>query len=485
MPCCRNKDVSLFNTIHEFARSCFEFFLFTFCSQVFEAAEASLVHRAIANREYGSHSPAVLALNGIVLRLRGLPFTAEAEDVLEFIRPIIPVEGPRGVIFKCNIDGRPSGEAFLLLYSEENGAVVLSKNKQRLGRRYIEIFRSSKIEVYHAVVHRGIYFATKGSSREIYSPIAGRGRLHAERSLESTRLGSSSNSSRTDFKTDQKAITLDQSFERSCSLSHMKDIKDTKFRQRSQSSTQKINSRKVYQVNASTQFTPFSYGVCCPVQAMDLRSGLHSKYFRGGLEVVTADHGASMYHQNTQQSGTICHNPRPQEPSVGVSESYYSNACHTVYVPIVWHNGYQIDPNLQKYSYIQHHHLDRWIPGERFIQRRGKSNDKIGNRKMKATQTETTRKYHSRNHDQRKDIGIPRLRVPGNIKEARQKAVFPASSGTGGSYNASSSYCDSVEFAEEAKTSRSLESTGSVSYAGTANFVDEDEYIDESETTAL
>ena len=47
---------------------------------------------------------------GWVLRMRGLPFSASAEDVLQFFEGIEVLRGTRGVVFTCTPDGRPLGE---------------------------------------------------------------------------------------------------------------------------------------------------------------------------------------------------------------------------------------------------------------------------------------------------------------------------------------------------------------------------------------
>jgi len=40
--------------------------------------------------------------------------------------------------FTFNRDGRPSGEAYIELSSEQDVNVALSKNQQHMGKRYIE-----------------------------------------------------------------------------------------------------------------------------------------------------------------------------------------------------------------------------------------------------------------------------------------------------------------------------------------------------------
>ena len=41
-------------------------------------------------------------------------------------------------------DGRPSGEAFVELHSEEDVSKALAHDKEHMGRRYVELFRASR-----------------------------------------------------------------------------------------------------------------------------------------------------------------------------------------------------------------------------------------------------------------------------------------------------------------------------------------------------
>lgn len=141
--------------------------------QLFEAGEAALVSRAMSTLEdsKADSNNSFPKLSGIVLRLRGLPFSADAEEVIEFIKPVEPVGGERGVLFTCSADGRPSGEAFLLLSSEEDELAVMSRHKGSVGQRYIEIFKSSKSDLYQAVFQRGFFIAIRGKPREYHPPL--------------------------------------------------------------------------------------------------------------------------------------------------------------------------------------------------------------------------------------------------------------------------------------------------------------------------
>ncbi|XP_061771650.1 epithelial splicing regulatory protein 1 isoform X1 [Nerophis ophidion] len=90
----------------------------------------------------------------IIVRMRGLPFTATHEQVLAFFSPpdalkdTCPVSGGKeGILFVRYPDGRPTGDAFVLFACEEHALCGLRKHKEILGRRYIELFKSTAAEV--------------------------------------------------------------------------------------------------------------------------------------------------------------------------------------------------------------------------------------------------------------------------------------------------------------------------------------------------
>ncbi|XP_008321263.1 epithelial splicing regulatory protein 1 isoform X3 [Cynoglossus semilaevis] len=90
----------------------------------------------------------------IIVRMRGLPFTATHEQVLSFFSPedglkdMCPVSGGKdGILFVHYPDGRPTGDAFVLFACEEHAQCALKKHKEILGKRYIELFKSTAAEV--------------------------------------------------------------------------------------------------------------------------------------------------------------------------------------------------------------------------------------------------------------------------------------------------------------------------------------------------
>lgn len=81
-------------------------------------------------------------------------YTADAKDGLCQLKGTTvangecPVAGgTAGILLVRYADGRPTGDAFVLFASEEHAQLALKKHKQRLGKRYIELFKSTAAEV--------------------------------------------------------------------------------------------------------------------------------------------------------------------------------------------------------------------------------------------------------------------------------------------------------------------------------------------------
>ncbi|XP_077419265.1 epithelial splicing regulatory protein 2 isoform X3 [Vanacampus margaritifer] len=107
--------------------------------------------------------------NQVIVRMRGLPFTATAQEVLDFLGPESPVtDGTEGLLFVKYPDGRPTGDAFVLFSCDEYAQNALKKHRQILGKRYIELFRSTAAEVQQVLTR---YLSTPLISSLPASPI--------------------------------------------------------------------------------------------------------------------------------------------------------------------------------------------------------------------------------------------------------------------------------------------------------------------------
>ncbi|XP_069466701.1 heterogeneous nuclear ribonucleoprotein H3 isoform X1 [Ambystoma mexicanum] len=79
------------------------------------------------------------------VRLRGLPFGCSKEEIVQFFSGLRIV--PNGITLTMDYQGRSTGEAFVQFASKEIAENALGKHKERIGHRYIEIFKSSRSEI--------------------------------------------------------------------------------------------------------------------------------------------------------------------------------------------------------------------------------------------------------------------------------------------------------------------------------------------------
>ncbi|XP_050322490.1 RNA-binding protein fusilli isoform X2 [Bactrocera neohumeralis] len=87
----------------------------------------------------------------VIIRMRGLPYDCTAKQVLDFFTtgedPCTVLDGVEGVLFVKKPDGRATGDAFVLFAIESDAPKALSRHRESIGQRYIELFRSTTAEV--------------------------------------------------------------------------------------------------------------------------------------------------------------------------------------------------------------------------------------------------------------------------------------------------------------------------------------------------
>ncbi|KAG8143947.1 putative Epithelial splicing regulatory protein [Naja naja] len=82
------------------------------------------------------------------VRLRGLPYTAGIDDILEFMGDATGDIKPHGVHMVLNQQGRPSGDAFIQMKSSDRAFLVAQKcHKKMMKDRYVEVFQCSGEEM--------------------------------------------------------------------------------------------------------------------------------------------------------------------------------------------------------------------------------------------------------------------------------------------------------------------------------------------------
>ncbi|XP_068816004.1 heterogeneous nuclear ribonucleoprotein H isoform X14 [Struthio camelus] len=108
--------------------------------------EPSLTSSMMLNTESGE---------GYVVKVRGLPWSCSAEEVQRFFSECKILNGASGIRFIYTREGRPSGEAFVELESEDDVKLALKKDRETMGHRYVEVFKSNNVEMDWVLKHTG------------------------------------------------------------------------------------------------------------------------------------------------------------------------------------------------------------------------------------------------------------------------------------------------------------------------------------------
>ncbi|XP_022215888.1 heterogeneous nuclear ribonucleoprotein H3 isoform X1 [Drosophila obscura] len=97
-----------------------------------------------AMRKIGGHG------NAFVVKLRGLPYAVTEQQIEEFFTGLEIKTDREGILFVMDRRGRATGEAFVQFESQDDTEQALGRNREKIGHRYIEIFRSSIAEMKRA-----------------------------------------------------------------------------------------------------------------------------------------------------------------------------------------------------------------------------------------------------------------------------------------------------------------------------------------------
>eukprot|EP00310_Coccolithus_braarudii_P006538 CAMPEP_0183378550 /NCGR_PEP_ID=MMETSP0164_2-20130417/124971_1 /TAXON_ID=221442 /ORGANISM="Coccolithus pelagicus ssp braarudi, Strain PLY182g" /LENGTH=510 /DNA_ID=CAMNT_0025556117 /DNA_START=104 /DNA_END=1636 /DNA_ORIENTATION=- len=99
----------------------------------------------------GWQGDAIMAMSNAIVRLRGLPFNATAESVVQFFQGHPIPAGIHGVQMVLGHNGRPNGEAYVDFVSEEMADAALEKDRKTIGSRYVEVFRATPDQMAQAL----------------------------------------------------------------------------------------------------------------------------------------------------------------------------------------------------------------------------------------------------------------------------------------------------------------------------------------------
>ncbi|XP_058230318.1 G-rich sequence factor 1 isoform X2 [Hemibagrus wyckioides] len=80
-----------------------------------------------------------------VVRIRGLPFTCTDKDIIQFFSGLSIVKD--GVTLVMDRWGRSSGDAFVQFDTQEMANEALKRDREVIGNRYIEVYPSKKSEI--------------------------------------------------------------------------------------------------------------------------------------------------------------------------------------------------------------------------------------------------------------------------------------------------------------------------------------------------
>jgi len=81
-----------------------------------------------------------------IVRLRGLPWQAANQDILDFFKGLRIAGGEEGIFHVQTATGRATGEAYVQFETAEDCAEAIKKDRQHMSWRYIEVYQSTEEE---------------------------------------------------------------------------------------------------------------------------------------------------------------------------------------------------------------------------------------------------------------------------------------------------------------------------------------------------
>lgn len=87
------------------------------------------------------------------LRMRGLPFSANKDDIYKFFFGYNPIQ--ESIVLTFRNDGRATGEAYVGFASPDDAKRAMELHRRMMGNRYIELFISNQDEQGRALARFG------------------------------------------------------------------------------------------------------------------------------------------------------------------------------------------------------------------------------------------------------------------------------------------------------------------------------------------
>ncbi|KAF4521628.1 hypothetical protein B566_EDAN006670 [Ephemera danica] len=91
-----------------------------------------------------------------VVKVRGLPWSTTVDEILKFFGDCNIKNGKLGIQMTMSREGRPSGEAYIEMESDDDIEKALKKDKEHMGHRYIEVFKAKRSEMDWVVKRSGL-----------------------------------------------------------------------------------------------------------------------------------------------------------------------------------------------------------------------------------------------------------------------------------------------------------------------------------------
>ncbi|XP_066602984.1 heterogeneous nuclear ribonucleoprotein H-like [Prorops nasuta] len=93
---------------------------------------------------------------GYVVKLRGLPWSTTVDEIMKFFSDCNISHGKNGVHMTMSREGRPSGEAYVEMDTEEDIEKACKRDRDHMGHRYIEVFKAKRGEMEWVVKRSGL-----------------------------------------------------------------------------------------------------------------------------------------------------------------------------------------------------------------------------------------------------------------------------------------------------------------------------------------